>query len=204
MNSICIKSDFTDYYDILQDKNSILTYNRNLSECKQRGTALKYVRSLGLKTIEVKPVNQYISLDGSILVYTNPKLHNGEGKKIMTVDEAMQSYSNCIASKFYDNVSNVVKFLQIGKRRFTLYFKKDSPYDLSHGKLVDIRESLSEYNRLIGLPILSIDYIEINGEMVATDFNEVENLKNLGIDEFIRPEDIIKEIKDSLIVYNKV
>lgn len=204
MDSICIKSDFTDYYDIIQDKNSVLTYNRYLSECKQRGTALKYVRSLGLKTLELKPVNQYISLDGKILVYTNPRLHNGEGKKIMTVDEALRSYNNCIASKFYEDTTNVVKFLQIGKRRFTLYFKKDTPYDLSHGNLIDIRESVSEYNRLIGLPILSIDYIEINGEMVATDFNEVENLGKLGMSEFLRPEDIIKEIKESLIVYNKV
>lgn len=204
MDSICIKSDFTDYYDNLQDSNSILTYNRYLSECKQRGTALKYVRSLGLKTLEIKPVNKYISLDGNILVYTNPKLHNGEGKKIMTVDEAIQSYNNCIASKFYENATNTVKFLQIGKRRFTLYFEKDNPFDLSNGKLVDIRESISEYNRLIGLPILSIDYIDVNGEMIATDFNEVENLEKLGLQEFLRPEDIIKEIKDSLIVYNKV
>lgn len=203
MDSICIKSDFTDYYDRLQDSNSVLTYNRYLSESKQRGTALKYVRSLGIKTIELKPVNKFLSLDGKILVYTNPKLHNGEGKKILTVDEALQSYSNCIASKFYEDIELTVKFLQVGKRRFTLYFRKDNPYDLSCGKLVSINESTSDYNRLIGLPIFSIDYIQRHGEMIATDFNEVENIMRLGIDKIISAEDIIKEIKNSLIIYNK-
>jgi serine/threonine protein kinase len=204
MNDLCIKSDFSDFYDELHNEKSNFIYNRFLSECKQRGTALKYLRSIGIKTIDIKPVNTYFSTDGKIVVYTNPKGHNSNGKKIMSVDDAVIQYNNCIASKYIESNDITVKYLQIGKRRFTLYFKKDSQYTLELGQLVDISEAPSDYNRLIGLPIFSIDYIAIDNEMVATDFNEVENLQRIGIDKVLGKENVIEEIRGALITYNKI
>lgn len=203
MSGLHIKSDFIDYYDILNDENSILTYNRFLSNCKQRGTALKYLRSLGIRTLELKQVNQFFRGDGPLVVYTNPLGHNGNGKKIVSVDEALQSYNNYMASHYYMNTNGLtIKYLQIGKRRFTLQFKKDE-ISLDKGKLISIQELSPEYNRLIGLPIFSIDYISNGQEMIATDFNEVENLSLLNMNYYLSSETIIAEIKDSLAVYNK-
>lgn len=205
MGGLCIKSDYIDYYDYLHNENSIVTYKRYLSDCKQRGTALKYLRSLGIKTITIKPVSDYIGYDGYLLVYTDTKGHHGTGKKILTVQEAMQSYSNCAATQFYsDSNFLTAKFLQIGKRRFTMYFKKSNEYSLSVGTLIDIRETPSEYNRLISLPIFSIDYICVNNEMLATDFNEVEYLKGLNVDNFMSAEQVVDEIRRAVIVYNKI
>lgn len=204
MSGLCIKSDYTDFYDVLSNDNSIITYNRYLSQCKQRGSALKYLRSLGIKTIDIKQVNQFFRGDGPIVVYKDPMGHSGNGKAIMSVDEAMQSYSNCVASKYYNNDGFTIKYLQIGKRRFSLCFKKSSAETLNMGVLVDIKEISPEYNRLIGLPIFSIDYISDGREMIATDFNEVENLRNLGMDRYISSSDVITEIIDALTVYNKI
>ena len=204
MSRICIQSDFNDYYDILSDDKSALVYKRYMCDCKQRGTDLKYLRSIGIKTIELKQVSQFSSLDGNIVVYTDPKGHNGNGKKIMNVNEAMLNYSNCLASKYYETEDNfTIKYLQIGKRRFTLCFKKIDKLSLSPGILVDIKESSNEYNRLIGLPIFSIDYISNNNEMIATDFNEVQNLSSIGMQNYISPDNIMTEILESLAIYNK-
>lgn len=203
MNGIYIKSDFKDYYDYLHSECSNVVYNRFLSDSKQRGTALKYLRNLGIKTLDVKPVKQYYRDDGPIVVYTSPNLHHSSGKKIMDVEEAMQYYSNCIASKYIQSDKSI-KFLQIGKRRFTLFFNKKD-LDLNLGELINITESQSSYNRIIGLPIFSIDYIsDSESKLVATDFNEVEDLKRLGIDKIISAEDIVREIREALIVYNKI
>lgn len=205
MSNICIKSDFLDYYDILNDEKSNIIYNRYLCESVQRGTALKYLRSLGIKTLELKQVNRFFRDEGPIVVYTNPKAHNGAGKKILTVDEALQSYENCIASKYYQTEGNyTLKYLQVGKRRFTLYFKRDNNFSLELGQLVDIKESTPEYNRIISKPIFSIDYISNGREMIATDFNEFQNLSLIGFDAYMKPADIINEISDSLTVYNKL
>ena len=204
MSGLCIKSDFTDFYDALSNDNSIITYNRYLSKCKQRGSALKYLRSLGIKTIDIKQVTQFFRGDGPIVVYKDPMGHGGNGKAIMTVDEAMQSYSNCVASKYYNTDGFTIKYLQIGRRRFSLCFKKSTTETLDIGTLVDIKEIAPEYNRLIGLPIFSIDYISNGREMIATDFNEVENLHKLGMDRYISASDVITEIVNALTVYNKI
>lgn len=202
MSKLNINSDFTDYYDVLSDKNSIITYNRFLADSKQRGTALKYLRSIGIKTVELKQVNKFFRDDGPIIVYTNPKGHHGEGKKILSVDEALQSYENSIACKYYEDTVTI-KYVQIGKRRFTLCFQKFDPVTLNMGRLISIRESTPEYNRLVGLPIFSIDYISNGHEMLATDFNEVENLQRIGMNNYISARDVVAEIEESLKIYNK-
>lgn len=204
MSGLCIKSDYKDFYDVLSNDNSIITYNRYLSKCKQRGSALKYLRSIGIKTIDIKQVNQFFRGDGPIVVYKDPMGHHGNGKAIMTVDEAMQSYSNCVASNYYNKDGFTIKYLQIGRRRFNLCFKKNEAETLDMGTLIDIKEISPEYNRLIGLSIFSIDYISDGLEMIATDFNEVENLHNIGMDRYVNSSTVITEIIDALTVYNKI
>lgn len=204
MSGLYIKSDYTDFYDVLSNNNSIITYNRYLSQCKQRGSALKYLRNLGIKTINIKQVNQFFRGDGPIVVYKNPMEHHGNGKAIMTVDDALQYYGNCVASSYYETDGFTIKYLQIGKRRFSLCFKKDKTETLTMGTLVDIKENYPEFNRLIGLPIFSIDYISNGHEMIATDFNEVEDLHRLGMDRYLDSNIVITEIIDALTVYNKI
>lgn len=204
MSGLCIKSDYTDFYDVLSNNNSIITYNRYLSQCKQRGSALKYLRSLGIKTLDIKQVNQFFRGDGPIVVYKDPMGHHGNGKAIMSVDDAMQYYSNCVASNYYNKDGFTIKYLQIGKRRFSLCFKKNDAETLDVGTLIDIKENTSEFNRLIGLPIFSIDYISNGCEMIATDFNEVENLHNINMDRYLDSNTVITEIIDALTVYNKI
>lgn len=204
MSGLCIKSDYTDFYDVLSNNNSIITYNRYLSQCKQRGSALKYLRSLGIKTLDIRQVNQFFRGDGPIVVYKDPMGHHGNGKAIMSVDEAMQYYSNCVASNYYNKDGFTIKYLQIGKRRFSLCFNKNETETLDVGTLIDIKENTSEFNRLIGLPIFSIDYISNGCEMIATDFNEVENLHNINMDRYLDSNTVITEIIDALTVYNKI
>lgn len=205
MSRLCIKSDYTDYYDKLSNSNAVITYNRYESTCKQRGTALKYLRSLGINTIEVKQVNQFLRLEGPIVVYTDTKKHHSNGKKIMTVDEAMLTYENYTASKFYKSTDGItLKYLQIGKRRFALYFQKSEPFSLELGKLISIKELDSDYNKIIRLPIYSIDYISNNGITIATDFNEVENLQRIGINHYLTEQEIMNEIEESLVFYNNI
>ena len=206
MYNIKIESDFTDYYDILSSNNSNIVYKRFSKDREQRAKDLKLLRTLGLKTLELKQVNQFIRDDEPIVVYTNPRGHDGSGKEIMSVDEAIKTYGNYTASKYLrPDGGHSLKYLQVGKQRFALYFKKEEDdISLKMGKLINIARADAEYNRLIGLPIYSIDFISHKGEMIATDFNCIENLQRLGINTILSEEEIISEITRSLIVYNKI
>ena len=194
--SIKINSDYVDFYDDMNDDKSIYIYSRFKSKMKQRGTALKHLRTLGIKTIELKPVSSFCKWDGNIVVYTDVFAHDGMGKKVMAVEEAQAFHNNCLASKYYES--------QIGNVRVTLKYEKETELTLDKGKLVDIDMNKTDYNRLIGIPIYSIDYISGNEVMLATDFNEVENLRNLGLDEYITKEQIVELIKGSLLAYNLI
>lgn len=198
-----IVSDFKDYYDICSSDDGIL-YKRNMSDCMQRGRALKYLRNIGIKTIDVKQVSNFSYLDKKLVVYTDPKKHNGQGKKICTYDEAISCYGNFLASPYIEEAEGItIKYLQIGKQRFTLTFRNYND-NLNIGQLVNISKQENSYNRLIGLPIFSIDYISNGVEMVATDFNEVQNLQRIGMNNYLGAKDIVSEILESLVVYNKL
>ena len=206
MGKLKIESDFIDYYDILSSDNTNIVYKRFNKDREQRARDLKFLRNLGIKTLELKQVNQFVRDGNPIVVYTNPKEHNGLGKEVMSIDKAIVSYGNCTASQYLkpDN-GYTLKYLQIGRYRYAIYFKKDvNEISLSPGQLVDVAKIEPEYNRMIGLPIYSIDYISHNGNMIATDFNCVENLSSLGLQDIISEDDIINEIVRSLVVYNKI
>lgn len=204
MSGIKIDSDFKDYYDYLNDESSAITYHRRYGDCAQRGTALRKLQNLGIRTIEIKQVSKFIySSKEKLVVYTDPMLHNGKGKRVMCVDEARQSYINYIASKYYDECKEFIKLLQVGKRRFVINYKRADEFDLSKNEITNITEISSELNNAVALPIFSVDYISIDSAMVATDFNEVEVLRDCGVAEILRPEEVIEEIKNSLVAYNK-
>lgn len=204
MGNIKIVSDFSDYYDTLSNDKSTIIYNRNISYCMQRGVALNFLKDRAIKTLELKPVSQFNSWDNKIVVYKDPRLHHGLGKEILDVTTAKSMYTNCLASRYTESDDlKTIKFLQIGKRRFTLTFEKE-PLSLDKGNIIDISESSSEYNMVIRYPIFSIDYISVNRVMIATDFNEVENLHSLNFENQLNAEQVTDEIEKALIIYNKI
>lgn len=205
MYNLNIQSDFLDYYDILNNEKSTFVYNRYIGNSKSRGTILKELRNLGVKTIELKQVSQFYKGEGPLVVYIDPKAHNGKGKLIMSVEDAQLAYPNSLASPYIETTNGyILKYVHVGKRRFALYYKKDEPISLNMGRLIDINEATPEYNRQVGLPIYSIDYIvKDNNEMVATDFNAVQSLGDIGLQSKLTAENVIDEIVQALAIYNK-
>jgi len=58
------------------------------------------------------------------------------------------------------------------------------------------------FNRAIGLPIYSIDYVcDDCLNMIATDFNNTECLAMYGIENYISREEVTQEIYKSLTEY---
>lgn len=201
MITLKINSDFTDFYDKLQDRQSNYTFNRYRKESKQRALLLKRLNNLGIQTIKLRPISTFLDNE-IVVVYTNPLLHSSKGKKIMYASEAKMQYSNASAATFYDS-AYTVKVIYVGKVRFVLHFNTGSR-SLQLGDPVSIKMDMSDYNRYIGNPIYSIDYIVVDNKLIATDFNEVEKLDKYNLSQYISAEQVIEEITNSLLIYNKV
>lgn len=205
MNLFRLESDFEDYYDCCQIDSSPLIYRRFNSERHDRSEALSFLKNNGIKTVNFGPFRNFGKNIKNFVVYTNPSLHNFLGKHIYSYNEVQSQYRNYLVSEFLDNYGGyTVKYLQIGERRFRLmFFNPDYKTKLIEGSMVAIEELPRQYNYAIGLPIYSIDYISNGVEMVAIDFNEVQRLNTIGINNLISAEDVATEVKNALIAYNK-
>lgn len=204
---IRLETDFNDYYDTECNQNSNIVYVRLQADKKSRGEELNELRRFGIKTIQFGPLSKFSPLvNKKLVVYTNPMLHNFEGKRIVGFDEAASQYGNCLMAEFLDKSGGyTIKYLQIGQRRFNLMFYNPDYMDkLVEGSLVKIEELPKQYNYAIGVPIFSIDYISNGVEMIAVDFNTTQSLISIGLDKVIPASDVAREIRDALVVYNKV
>ncbi len=211
---MAIISDFKDYYDEVYNSISSLDYIRNYGDCQDRSEDLRFLRSLGISTIDVKAIRDFDDTIDQVVVYLNPRKHNGEGKTVLDINTAKMLYWNQLGSFYYKDNTSVLKLLHIGKRRFqVLYRTRDSDL-LSRGIIHSVYEIDESYNYMISEPIFSIDFIVVDGEMIAIDFNKVQSLSEAGFFETIRckelkinkpitKKDICKEVEEALIKYNK-
>lgn len=200
-----LNSDFKDFYDDMLDNSSKITYNRVRGQEISRVDDLNFLKSVGIKTVKFGPFRNFGLDTKRFVVYTNQFLHDSLGKHIYTFEEVSLQYNNNLLAEFIENTQGyTVKYLQIGERRFRLMFHNpDFDKTLTEGKLVNFDELPRQYNYGIGLPIYSIDYISTGSEMLAIDFNRVQKLDTIGVKEFMSADEIIIEIKNALIAYNK-
>lgn len=204
---INIKSDFRDYYDDLSNAESNIVYERYRQTGKTRAEDLKFLRDKGIQTIACGTVSQIIRPSmKKLVVYTSPTSHQSSGKHIYSLNDVLNQYSNCVVSEFLENYGGyTVKYLQIGERRFRLMFLNPNYREqLIEGNMVAIEELQRQYNYAFGLPIYSIDYISNGCEMLAIDFNSTQCLKSIGMDKILKASDVVTEVKNALIAYNKV
>ena len=201
---IMLNTDFKDFYDHGFVSKSDIVYNRKISESKDKGEAINLLREVGINTIQIKPVSKFSYNIDELVVYTNPKLHGGKGKKVMKLYDASQMYGNYLASEYIKGTEGItIKVLHIGARRYRLTFKNTSR-DLKLGELIQIEKLSSAYNYDFMLPVFSIDYISDGMNTYAVDLNEVQNLEEIGMDKYITADEVIHEIYKSLIKYGKI
>lgn len=201
--SIEILTDFKDYYDSLSVSGGY-KYERYKGGLLDKGEGILVLKRLGVETIELKAARDIITRSSKVVVYTDPSRHDGSGRVVMSVDEATLLYPNSLASEYYEEAGgDILKYLQVGSRRFRILIS-GGRVGLNGGVVESIEELESGYNARLGLPIYSIDYISTNRGLRAITFNNIEDLSLYGLDKYIGAKDVIKEVYDALIKYNKV
>ena len=191
-----IISDFVDFYDEELSKiESESIYVRYDKDREQRAIELRELREKGIETLKIKPVSSLTNSDELVVVYTDSKAHHGDGKIVTTCKMARQNYPNYSASMYEDNEQSL-KVVSVGRIKINIFTSKTDNFGIKERKsvLIDRKRIDSGINKEYF--ISSIDYImRKDGTLVATDFNRVENLSKLGIEDYISKEEIITEYK---------
>ena len=84
--------------------------------------------------------------------------------------------------------------LQVGTRYYRLVIRINEKNPLEIGEVIDVAYIGRQLNMLIKCPIFSIDYINVDGKMLAVDFNTVECLEKLNIQSLLSKEKIVSDI----------
>lgn len=198
-----IVSDFVDYYDTESNAvDPLMIYVRNYSDSLPRGESLKFMRDIGVKTIQIGLPREFVGTHEKVVVYTDIRAHNSLGKIIVDSKLAADIYSNNLASPYYIESNGVtIKFLQVGTRRFRITFKNDKE-ELNEGTIESVEELEPALNRLVRKPVFSLDYIPNGKEMLCVDFNAVQHIGKLGLQKIMSGTEVIEEIKKALLAYN--
>lgn len=173
-------TDFVDYYDKeFNESSGFDIYERKLSMNMNRFDALEFIRNLGYKTIEIKPVKSVLT-EPSVLVYTDHTKHNGQGKQIMSLSNAKMMYSSKPCAKVYEHL-RTYKMLQIGDTFFSLTIVNNGLYEEHIESFEELGKTPNSVLRQY--PMYSIDFVkDSNGEMLACDFDcvvELSHIKNI-------------------------
>lgn len=200
-----IESDFKDYYDSLSTEVNYNCVYKRYKDSSSRGALLRWLSDRGINTVELKAAREFDNTASKLVVYTNGSLHDGLGKRVVSLDEARELYANHLAAKYYEEANGeTLKVLHVGTRRFRICMKTNEMDSLNEGSIESITEITPQLNYSIMEPIFSIDYIS-NGEgMVAIDFNRVQNLEKLSFQSIMSSKEVIEEVKKVLLAYNKI
>lgn len=187
---IRIESDFDDFYDYLSDSNETeLIYKRFTKDRMNRIKSLKYLQKYRIETLEIKQPYEFLGEATEVEIYTDQNSHGTKGKRIVKLDDAIRNYYNypaSIVTKPDDGM--LYKYLQIGSRRFQMTI------DLENKTPKSLVENKSEFSDNFMFPIYSIDYEIINSEYIAVDFMNIVKLNDIGVNYFMKPEEVIGEI----------
>jgi len=211
---IKLVSDFHDYYDhnfaygpYAKTKHQL---NRNSNNGMHKYTQLYLMKTLGFT---VPPNGTVESLLDQfpypeLVVYTDPFLHRGEGKELISAKHAINKYPDLFAIPYIENSNSIlgsvtIRILWIGDVGFELqyssghYWKGD--WRSNYGDEVHIKLISTMYiNRpQANYPLFAIDLIEdIVGKRWAIDFNTAPGIKDTPIQDLYQPRQIAQFIAD--------
>jgi len=140
-----------------------------------------------------------------LVVYTDERAHRGDGKLLLTAQEALEKHPDAYASEYIESPPESLRLLQVGMMRWMLTYKSDDAWRSNVGNEVEIQivgEHVG-YNKDIQLPLFAIDFVcDKDGNRYAVDFNIAPGLKWTGIDDRVKPVEVVELIRQAILDHN--
>lgn len=195
--NIYLQSDFIEYYDrYLHDPMGKYRFKRLSKSGRTRREIFSYLEgqcNKGVLDGEVIPygtvkeiyehysASPFYSPSAKVVVHFDEKLHRGEGKELLGIEEAYKKCPDTLATIFIDRgeiLPVTGRELIIGKRCFKLAYYSLTDWRSNCGEVFVIYyseikfENEEEINKcLLPYPIYSLDFIPFNGIKYYIDFN---------------------------------
>ena len=213
-----LRTNFGDYYDHWFDLEADHTLRRVGTDGLDRFCQLHLMERQGLKVPPYGTVKQLLGPPARygapemrnprlskkctrLVVYIDEKAHCTEGKVLLSLDQALEQYPDCLASEYIEGCPGVSwRFLQIGKHGFWIEYKSDEDWRSNYGegyiKIIGHEEGWGKVGNipLFKLPLYAIDFA-IADELYAIDFNIAPGVRGSGVERLLPPKEAAETIK---------
>lgn len=210
-SKISIKSDFRDWYDhVFYPKNNSdrqffrMAHNPIFSLPKYN--QFQIFLNAGMQP----PLSGFpkdLTQCSKVVVYTDPLAHCGEGKILVNINEAIETYHDHFCSEWiqtHDDLSKAISYrhLQIGNRAWWLKYEGEGSWMSNHADKVEVTilEEIEPYEAFFTkhLPMYAIDYVRDKASyLYAIDLNTAPGTKYTGLDEVLSASDVYSLIENS-------
>lgn len=189
--SLKLKSDFRDYYDFWFDHDGA-EFRRMTTDGPSRRGMFAMFDEAELDTPYHGCVED--SLDRNVVVYLDETAHRGDGKVLLSIDDARRDYNDYYCSGYIKSNSRSERRLVIGTRAFILEYKSDDEWRSNCGDVGISVKSTTDRDKLpydFAFPMYAIDFV--NGK--AIDFNIAPGVGGTGIEHVMRGPEVVQSIK---------
>lgn len=217
---IGLKSDFRDYYDHWfagSWQKPDVVFERYIRSKTSRREDFEKLKSMGLRVPVYGTVTEvwewvrgdFRGLDEnklskvfSVVVYTDEHAHAGEGKLLLSFEEALEKYPSAFASEYIPataaGVGITLRYLRVGLRQFWLRYSSYSDWRSNCG---DVKIELLCEEKIADVagpaPLYAVDFIKTEGKLVALDYNTSPGLRGTGVEALMGPEQAYRQIVSS-------
>jgi hypothetical protein len=152
------------------------------------------------------------------VVYLDELAHRGEGKRLVTLDEAFSHYKDFPYSSFIPTTENPeqdaisYRYLQVGDRAWWLRYRGKGSWLSNYACETEIKVlsevfgfwEEGERTRIFGAyPLFAIDFVTWQGmeRKKAIDFNSAPGLRGTGIEDILSAKECFQAIATWLILH---
>ena len=218
-----LKSDFSEFYDSYFDLNlhqdfSFKTFRRITTDGPDRLAMFSCFRLLGIPTPKYGYLLDFqkfkFSPDLDIVVYTNPNVHCGEGKELMSFRKFVNSpvFHGFLISEYISNcspplnyyISKSTRYLFIGKEAFIYDYVSFSDWrsNCGDGDILNFRRiDTPNWRKSLNYPLLAIDFVGTDGNLHAIDLNVAPGIFGVPVKSVLTGEQIVNLIKNWIEEY---
>lgn len=204
MVDIKLVTDFEDFYDDAFNNEGSITYERKRENEIPRKDLYKLIHKHRLIPPlhgKVKKFLRKLDSKALVIVYPEAEKHSGGEKLPMLYRDAYKKHEKDYMSLFIGKeVGESYTYVVVGEKVF--FIKNESDIWNTNVNPKRTIEVVAEEDKLefkpFNYPIYSIDlvhYEKMNKEwLIAIDFNQAPNLKELGLEPYLSKEEVVKQV----------
>lgn len=209
-------SNFLDYYDHWFDLEG-KEFKRFTAQGMNREEIFQYLEKTSFTVPLYGTVkhlaNQNINIK-EVVVYLDDMAHCGNGKIKLPLEEALKKYPNFLCSEYIEThplgIAVSYRHLQIGHKSFFLKYASYNDWRSNCGdgdiELLESHEyKHSDRFKVIKFPypLCAIDFVYKDGIYWAIDFNTSPGIRGSGIENILKPKEVVDLIKQFIIEHGK-